>query len=507
MLRSLGIWIVTFGMALSAAHALSEESLLPWEVWKDPGIVSRVPGGVRTVVSSSRCPGDCEFDRHSAKEPKFIRTLNDEGVIFETKGSGAITRIWMTQGDGVSHDLDESIHIRITIDGSDEPVVDLPVRVFFTGQTPPFLMPMVLDHRRSGGGNVSVVPIGFHKGCRVSLVGTGKAKIWYQVTAVLVDERHSVASFSSDIDLDEWRRMLQDPGVDPWPQRPWPTVSGSQRLSPGEVQRLAAIEGPDQVTGLILRVPKKRWPDVELRMEFDGKQTVAMPLTWFFGVSGPKCLPMRSLFIGGEENDLYSYFPMPFFERAVVEVSLSAGATAPVRFEYAVRWAGREPAPEDGIFHAEVIDLVTPSPKNPARLLDLAGRGRLAGLAVTMGLSQGKRWAFLEGDETVVVDGEKEPSWRGTGVEDFFGGGFYFRNEGDKQPQPFRRALHGFTCTVGKKKWPSMSLYRLLVTDGPFFNRSIQFLVEGGPNGDLPVRWRGVYWVYLNPSVVDEGSE
>ena len=142
---------VVCSLLLSVATVHAEEPLLPWEVWKDPGIVARVPSGVRTIVSSSHCPEGCRFDRHSAEEPRFIRTIGEEGVIFEAEGAGAVTRIWMTQGDVVSRDLDAQIRIRISIDGSDTPVIDLAAGDLFAGDTRPFLSPMVLDRGRSGG--------------------------------------------------------------------------------------------------------------------------------------------------------------------------------------------------------------------------------------------------------------------------------------------------------------------------------------------------------------------
>ena len=38
--------------------------------------------------------------------------------------------------------------------------------------------------------------------------------------------------------------------------------------------------------------------------------------------------------------------------------------------------------------------------------------------------------AFLEGDEMIYVDGEKEAAIKGTGTEDYFNSGWYF-NQGE----------------------------------------------------------------------------
>ena len=69
--------------------------------------VASVPDGDRVVMRSSHCPSGCEFDRHSEADSRFVRVREDgEGVIFSTGGAGAVTRIWMVMGEGVSEPLD-----------------------------------------------------------------------------------------------------------------------------------------------------------------------------------------------------------------------------------------------------------------------------------------------------------------------------------------------------------------------------------------------------------------
>ncbi len=478
-----------------ALPVAGQDTVLPWEVWKDPGVVSQVRADVRTVLSSSVAPDGGSFDRHSEGDSRFIRVVDGEGVIFETEGAGAVTRIWMTQGDGISTDLDQEIRLRVRIDGADDPVVDLSLPEFFGGKIPPFLTPMVLDRRQSGGGNVSYVPLPFRKGCRVSLLNAEKAKIWFQVTAMLMENPDGIISFAGLEDLTRWRRMQGHPGTEPWTAGSRETVSGTVILKPGEAQVLAAFDGPDQITGIVLRMPRWRLGEVVIRMSFDGQTTADMPLPWFFGIGRPSCQPVRSLFIGGDQGEVYSYFPMPFHLGAEVEVELSSASARRLKLRFAVRRMGRAPASDATVFNAQMIDVTGSVPGHDAVLLDLVGPGRLAGLAVTAGSTSSAGWAFLEGDETFRVDGEEPPAWRGTGVEDFFGGGFYFRIDPGR-PRIFRQALSGMTCIGGTSEQPSMGLYRLLPADGPIFDRSLIFELEGGPTGEVPVRWRGVAWRY-----------
>lgn len=98
------------------------------------------------------------------------RLDGEEQVILEETGPGAITRIWMTAGWGISEPLDPSVRIRIRVDGAEAPVVDVPLPDFFSGNVAPFLAPLVASRELSSGGNVSYVPIPYRTGCRVSLV-------------------------------------------------------------------------------------------------------------------------------------------------------------------------------------------------------------------------------------------------------------------------------------------------------------------------------------------------
>ena len=76
--------------------------------------------------------------------------------------------------------------------GATLPLVDLPLPDVFSGTTAPFLAPVVADRTTSGGGNVSYVPIPFRKGCEITLVGGETAKVWFQVTARLVDDPEGI---------------------------------------------------------------------------------------------------------------------------------------------------------------------------------------------------------------------------------------------------------------------------------------------------------------------------
>lgn len=468
----------------------------PWEWWRDLGSISSVPAGDRVIMQSSHCPTGCEYDRHSPDDPRFIRTnKKGEGVIFSAEGTGAVTRIWMVMGEGLSEALDPSIRLRVRIDGRRRPVVDLPLPEVFAGETPPFLSPLVADATGSGGGHVSYVPIAFSDGCEISLVGADEAKIWFQVTARLTDDAWSVRSYTGDEELGGFRSMLGRAGSDPWQDPSPPTESGSVVLAPGGIQVIATLEGPDMINGLIIRVHERHWSRLGLRLTFDDHKPQLIPLLDLFGVTATDGGMMRSLLVGVDtEKDLYCYFPMPFFQRATVEL-LRRPVEGPAKFkiEYAIRTAGSPPPDDAGAFGVQVRRYRPNAPGSDMSILDLDGSGSWVGLVVDLSPVSGKRWDFLEGDERVFIGGEDSASWQGTGVEDFFNGGFYFRDPTGK-PTGFGTALAG--APYIRHQGPRVVMYRLLLGDAGVFEDGIRAAIEPGPTGETSIRAKTVAYYY-----------
>ena len=96
----------------------------------------------------------------------------------------------------------------------------------------------------------------------------------------------------------------------------------------------------------------------------------------------------------------------------------------------------------------------------------------MVGVFASFGPALGDDWDYLERDEQVFVDGEATPSWRGTGIEDFFGGGFYFRGP-DGQPQPFTQPLHG-APVVRFFHRAAPAMYRLFLGDAVVFEDGLR---------------------------------
>jgi hypothetical protein len=497
MKASLVISAALMGLLNSIPTGAAE---LPWEIWKDLHRLAEIHPGQRVLLRSSRCPSGCRYDRHSDGDWRFIRVDGDEGVIFEEAGAGAITRIWMTMGQGVSQPLAASVRLRIYIDGNKIPILDLPLPDLFNGSTPPFSSPLVGNRETSSGGNFSYVPIPYRNGCRVTLVGAEQERIWYQFNHHRLADPGDLQSFSFDQDLGDWPALLDQPGQDPWPLTNGladsVTLADDLVLAPGETLSLARLTGPDSLTALRFWLPVEAWPSVELRLAFDGNEQVKLPLTDFFAAGNGGMDGTRSLMLGvAEDGSLYSYFPMPFFRRAEISLeSLAPAGTEPLAIEYELRLARQMPSRESGLFGAQLwLDEETPIGLD-IPLLSLEGEGKWVGLFAQLGSVNTPRRDYLEGDERVFLDGSFHPEIYGTGTEDIFNGGFYFDRG------PFRLALHGapyhFVLENGEDQ---TSMYRLMLSDGVSFANKLDAGLEGGPTANRSLRARTVTYFYLKP--------
>ncbi len=466
----------------------------PWEVWSDPSQLPRVPEGGQVLLRSSHCPWGCPLDRHSEGDSRFIRMDGTEGVVFEEVGPGAITRIWMTTGEGTSAPLDPSIRIRFYFDGEDEPRIDLPLPSIFDGSEPPFLPPLAGDRTLSSGGNFTYVPISFGESCRVTLEGADATKLWFQFTFHRQSYGDAVPTWTGQEDLSGWTVFMNSAGSDPWLELQHRATADGTVEIPAQGRRVVfADSGPALVSGLRFKVPKPFWSQLNLVIEADGRPGVNIPLNWFFAQGRGQGLAPRSVLLGLDDDGyLYSYFPLPYFMN--LRVSLENHGNQSVSVDYWTRVAAESPVPGSGLFGANYRVADPTSSGEDIPLLDIHGAGRWVGLFAEFGSVDTPQRQYLEGDERVFMDGSRHPGLYGTGVEDFFGGGFYFDGG------PFRLPLHGMSYQQLEEGGHRTAAYRLLLADAPSFGSRIRVGFEAGPTGNLPMKSRTVAYFYQRQS-------
>lgn len=482
-----------FGLNGSLAMATG----LPWEIWESPARLASLDQADRVIELSSYCPQGCRYDRSNAgaedplDNPTPLRWLyrdEDEVVLIEERGPGALTRIWMTTGYGVSSCIDPSMRIRFRFDGATVPLIDLPLASLFDGSTSPFTQPLVADRLASSGGFVSRVPIAYAQSLRISLsgadngpnlcTGNNEKLLWYQFTAHRLPLATSVATYSGSENFAAWRAFLDHPGDDPWAGM-LAAQAFAEVLEPGMSLTLASRAGSGWLRGLRLQVPSHQRGDLRLRIAIDARIAVDMSLSDFFAQSVDAALPTKNVFFGEDSaGSLFSWWPMPYTQSASVELVAQSSLTAAVAISGSLHFDSA-PVPSDaGRFEATLADGCVGG--GDIELLNERGAGKIVGLTARYrGNGIGGR-GYLEGDERIVLDDAITPAWYGTGIEDFFDAGFYFDH--NEFSSPFSGASE-----VDPDGRGTTAAYRILATDPIVYSRSIRWTQEAGLSPVLPL--------------------
>ncbi len=393
---------------------------------------------------SSHCLDGCRYDRSNrgpedpADNPYPLRWLyrdGSEAIVFDERGPGAVTRIWMTTGFGASSCIDPAIRVRFYFDGAPAPSLDLPLGALFDGSTPPFTPPLVADNATSSGGYVSYVPIAYASALRIALVGadnggtnpcTGNDErlLWFQLQHHRLAPGTPVASFAPGDDFPAWRAFLAHAGDDPWNGMIAPIESAST-LAPGATLDLGTQPGPGWLRGIRLHLPRAAYASVRLRLVLDASVSADVPLADFFATYDDAAVPARGVLAGEDASGwLYAWLPMPFRQSADVELVADATLPAPVAVDTALSFDGAT-IPANAASYAAVLSDTCASGGNLALYTD-RGAGKVVGVSARYDANGAANLGYLEGDERAYFDNAIAPGWYGTGVEDFFDGGFYF---------------------------------------------------------------------------------
>ncbi|HTY09566.1 MAG TPA: glycoside hydrolase family 172 protein [Bacteroidota bacterium] len=264
----------------------------------------------------------------------------------------------------------------------------------------------------------------------------------------------------------------------------------------GAAAELANIKGPGVITMFwttISSSDKYFLRHIVLRMYWDGEKdpSVEVPIGDFFG-TGFQYKQYLTPFIGMSSGGYYCYFPMPFNVSARVEAVNETGQAIP-NFYYHIDYHQLS-APLDSTvayFHATWHREIRTDPSHYYTVLEAEGEGHLVGINLNMQSYDGGL-SFLEGDEMIFVDGEKEASIKGTGTEDYFNSGWYF-NQGE-----YSAPYHGLILkddSLGR-----IAAYRFHILDCIPFKKSIRALIEHGTqNTEIADYSSTAYWYQKEP--------
>ena len=206
-----------------------------------------------------------------------------------------------------------------------------------------------------------------------------------------------------------------------------------------------------------------------LRIYWDGAEqpAVAAPVGDFFGAGLCEVASFASRYFGTSSGGFFCKWPMPFRKSFRVELE-NVDATIDTDVFCNILYQLDSPLPASlGYFHAQFNTGKNDGPA-PVRIAQATGRGHYAGCSLYMQGQERNYLSFLEAPEYVYIDDDWEsPRIVGTGLEDYFLGGWYFREGtfiGPYHGVPVKDALNA-----------SVAMYRVHEADAIHFRRRLKF--------------------------------
>ena len=183
---------------------------------------------------------------------------------------------------------------------------------------------------------------------------------------------------------------------------------------------------------------------------------------------------------------------MPFKKRFKIELENLDEHIDTCVFANILYQVTEAPLKNIGYLHADFHTGTNPG-SNSIEILNAQGRGHMVGCLLSAQGSEKNYLSFLEAPEYIYIDDDwKTPRIVGTGLEDYFLGGWYFR-EGE-----FTGELHGVPSKDSLNS--SIAMYRIHEADAIHFKKRIrfQFVNPWEPDRLKPFVYSSVAFYYLD---------
>ena len=256
----------------------------------------------------------------------------------------------------------------------------------------------------------------------------------------------------------------------------WKNGNGDARpIEPGGTLTLATLEGPGQIVHIWCTIAHddpfySRLMTLRIYWDDEEHPSVECPIGDFFGIGHGVDKPFTSLPIrvSSDGRGRNCYWPIPFQKKARLTVSNDSDKRCGA-FYYYIDWQKHPSLPKDSAYFHAMYRQEYPCVMGQNYLLaDLQGQGHYVGTIQSVYLvSPG--W-YGEGDDFFFIDGESEPSLRGTGTEDYFCDGWGFR----EQSGPF----YGTPLWEGYDTGDRGTAYRFHIPDPVVFRKSLLVEIE-----------------------------
>ena len=481
--------------------------------------------GARTYMRST-------YDRAGGNEgadaSHFLRQeADDRNVVLDVAGTGVLYFVrtnhwhgspWHYEVDGAEHLVQES--------STADPTHPVTGSVFLPEAA--FPSPLTETWSVTKGADLSWVPVPFQKTLALAYGRThyGTGYYIYQLFPEGAENLSSpVTSFSAEPPAADVVSLLRKAGQDIAPTGALvETRTGTVDIPAGGTAEIARLSGARTIRALKFRISEDQAlaaSRARLRISWDDRRepSVDAPLALFFGTGSlynrakkewlVKGLLSSVHFTGGD-IEFASYFPMPFFSGARIEL-VADTALANVRSEIRSEpYSG--PTNWVGYFHATYRDHTTPVEGQDLVILDTKA---VEGGGDFCGAFTGMSWIFsdravlgtLEGDPRFFFDDSESPQAYGTGTEEWGGGGDYWGGENMTLPLAGHPVGAPSATSAESPEDQIESAYRILVADAMPFGKNARIQLEHGGTNQSTEHYRSVAYWYGLPGACLELSD
>lgn len=436
------------------------------------------PGWVTRSISTHD-PSGGNGDGHGSG----VRTEEGYRVLFHGRGEGRILRLWMTvPRERLALDYQE---LWIIVDGvtayRGNPVD------FFEGKGP-FHQPLVMSYEQSSGAFLSYAPFGYAREAKILFKGNPH---YYQVT---YREGAGASSGPTPQEITAFLSEKWASGIT--------AFNGVADVS-GAENGVAIATGARTLTSVALRLEENAdLANLKVRV---GKQA-PVPAAFFFGIGASKGAQATALdggwttfenvihFVDHKQRILATRLPIPLAEGESLSLESVSTTDRVLHVEYAVTSA---PARKGVHLVTQFRDQQGPGTETTMPFFESKSATQFVSLIEEITDGARANRSYLEGDEMIRTDGMRYPLQLGTGTEDYFNGGWYFRGIHSNPLSGLAR----FSVIDPEEGWSHAlfehSLYRHHILDPIVSRGDMRFGFEAGDTGAYrPVRYRTLALAY-----------
>ncbi len=356
-----------------------------------------------------------------------------ERVMFDEKGPGVITRIWITT-------VDKRGTWRFYFDGESTPGWIVPaydlMRFGIPGLGRGLLQPHTSYTPDGKGGNTLFLPIPFARSCKITFEdepGIAPTPKYYHINYRKYPEGTSVETFSAASVAHVGKKIseVDDALLHPVSRSGLQIDKKRQMLHPGDSLWIDLPQGENAVYEISFQLANadstayaQLMRNLIFKADFDGWSTVWVPLSDYSG-GGMGAPAVDSWFLSADgQGKVVSRWLMPYktegrlllqnISAHIADVSMEVG-TSPLPWEERSLYFHASWRQQTGLPVYERPDDANCREWNFATL---TGRGVYKGDVLTL-YNHSHAW-YGEGDEKIWVDEDSFPSHFGTGTEDYY---------------------------------------------------------------------------------------